>query len=51
MAPGLVAGCWVFLAGTMLLAKYTNREKSKGEVAAYPSRVTPPRVPHPGDAF
>lgn len=29
MAPGLVAGCWVFLAGTMQLAKYTNRKKKK----------------------
>lgn len=37
MASGLVAGCWVFLAGTMPFAKYTNSEKSKGEVATYPS--------------
>lgn len=42
MASGLVAGCWVFLAGTMPFAKYTNREKSKGEVATCPSRVPPP---------
>lgn len=42
MASGLVAGCWVFLAGTMPLAKYTNSEKSKGEVATCPFRVPPP---------
>lgn len=42
MASGLVAGCWVFLAGTMPFAKYTNREKSKGEVATCPS---PPSTP------
>lgn len=24
-----MAGCWVFLAGTMQLAKYTNREEKK----------------------
>lgn len=30
MASGLVAGCWVFLAGTMPLAKYTNRKKKQG---------------------
>lgn len=41
MASGLVTGCWVFLAGTMPFAKYTNREKSKGEVATCPSRVSP----------
>lgn len=47
MASGLVAGCWVFLAGTMPFAKYTNREKSKGEVATCPSRVPPPFAPVP----
>lgn len=46
MASGLVTGCWVFLADTMPFAKYTNREKSKGEVATCPSRV-PPLAPVP----
>lgn len=46
MASGLVTGCWVFLAGTMPFAKYTNREKSKGEVATCPFRV-PPLAPVP----
>lgn len=43
MASGLVAGCWVFLADTMPFAKYTNKEKSKGEVATYPSWLPPSR--------
>lgn len=47
MASGLVAGCWVFLADTMPYAKYTNREKSKGEVATCPSRVPPPSLRYP----
>lgn len=42
-----MAGCWVFLASTMPFAKYTNREKSKGEVATCPSRVSPPRFRTP----
>lgn len=43
MASGPVVGCWVFLAGTMpALAKYTNREKSKGR-----SLRTPPGNPSP----
>lgn len=47
MASGLVAGCWVFLAGTMPFAKYTNSEKSKGEVATCPSRVPSPLASSP----
>lgn len=47
MASGLVAGCWVFLAGTMPFAKYTNREKSKGEVATCPSPPSTPLAPVP----
>lgn len=49
MASGLVAGCWVFLAGTMPLAKYTNREKSKGGSRCVPLAVTTLRVPRPDD--
>lgn len=30
MASRLVAGCWVFLAGTMPFAKYTNKKKQGG---------------------
>lgn len=47
MASGLVAGCWVFLAGTMPFAKYTNKEKSKGRSLRTPSGCPPSSLLYP----